>query len=70
MNIPFFPYYQGDIVISKESKREMLGMSMITYKFQVTIPKKVREKHKFKEGDTLAFVEEHSRIYLVKSTDV
>jgi AbrB family looped-hinge helix DNA binding protein len=48
----------------------MLGMSMITYKFQVTIPKKVREKHKFKEGDTLAFVEEHGRIYLVKSTDV
>ncbi|MDH2908090.1 MAG: AbrB/MazE/SpoVT family DNA-binding domain-containing protein [Candidatus Nitrosotalea sp.] len=70
MKIPFFPYNQGEIVISKESKREILGMSTITYKFQVTIPKKVREKHGLEEGETLAFVEESGRIYLVKSTDV
>ncbi|MDE1725924.1 MAG: AbrB/MazE/SpoVT family DNA-binding domain-containing protein [Thaumarchaeota archaeon] len=70
MKIPFFPYYQGKIVMSKESKREILGMSMITYKFQVTVPKKVREKHRLKEGDTLAFVEEHGRIYVAKSTEV
>lgn len=70
MKIPFFPYYQGEIVMSKESKREILGMSMITYKFQVTVPKKVREKHKLKEGETLAFVEEHGRIYVVRSTEV
>ncbi len=53
-----------------KDKREMLGMSMITYKFQVTIPKKVREKHKLKEGDTVAFVEEGNRVYVVKSTEV
>lgn len=70
MKIPFFPYYQGEIVISKESKREILGMSTITYKFQVTIPKKVRERHNLKEGETLAFVEESGRIYIVRSTDV
>lgn len=70
MKIPFFPYNQGEIVISREPKREILGMSTITYKFQVTIPKKVRETHKLKEGDTVAFVEEHGRIYVVKSTDV
>ena len=70
MKIPFFPYYQGEIAISREPKREILGMSTITYKFQVTIPKKVRETHRIKEGDTLAFVEEHGRIYVVKSTDV
>ena len=70
MKIPFFPYYQVEIVMSKESKREILGMSMITYKFQVTVPKKVREKHKLKEGETLAFVEEHGRIYVVRSTEV
>lgn len=45
-------------------------MSTITYKFQVTIPKKVREKHHIKEGDTLMFVEENDRIYIGKSTDV
>ncbi len=45
-------------------------MSTITYKFQVTIPKKVREKHKLKEGDTVAFVEESGRVYMAKSTEV
>ncbi len=44
-------------------------MSKITYKFQVTIPKKVREKHGLKEGDTIVFVEENERIYVKKSTD-
>lgn len=45
-------------------------MSTITYKFQITVPKRVREAHRLKEGDTLAFVEEHGRIYVVKSTDI
>ncbi len=52
------------------AKKEVLGMSTITYKFQVTIPKKVREKHHIKEGDTLMFVEENDRIYIGKSTEV
>ncbi len=55
--------------MSKESRREILGISTITYKFQVTIPKKVREKHKLKEGDTIMFVEENDRVYLAKSTE-
>ena len=45
-------------------------MSTITYKFQVTVPKKVREKHKLKIGETLAFVEEGGRIYVVKSNEI
>jgi len=56
--------------MSRESRKEILGMSTITYKFQVTIPKKVRERQKLKEGDGLAFVEEGGRIYLTKTTDV
>lgn len=56
--------------MTKDSKKEILGMSAITYKFQVTIPKKVREKHNFQEGDQIMFVEENDRIYVVKSTDV
>ena len=56
--------------MSKETKREILGMSTITYKFQVTIPRKVRERCKFKEGDTLMFIEEGDRVYLGKSTEV
>jgi AbrB family looped-hinge helix DNA binding protein len=52
------------------TKKEILGMSTITYKFQVTVPKKVRESHDLKEGDTIMFVEENDRVYIKKSTDV
>ncbi len=56
--------------MTRDSKKEILGMTTITYKFQVTIPKKVREKHNLKEGDTIMFVEENERVYITKSTDV
>ncbi len=52
------------------TKREILGMATITYKFQVTIPKKVRDRCKFKEGETITFIEESGRVYLGKSTEV
>ena len=52
------------------AKKEILGMTTITYKYQVTIPKKLREKHKLSEGDTLIFVEEDGKVFLKKSTDV
>lgn len=51
-------------------KKEILGMSTITYKFQVTIPKKVRDKHRLKKGDTIMFVEEGDTVYIKKSTEV
>ncbi len=54
----------------KDSKKEILGMTTISYKFQVTIPKKVREKYHLQEGETIMFVEENDKIYLAKSTDV
>ena len=54
----------------KNPKNEILGMTKVTYKYQITIPKKVREKHKFKEGDTIIFVEEDDRIYLKSSTEL
>jgi len=37
-------------------KREILGMSKLTYKYQVTIPKRVRDELGFKEGDTIIFL--------------
>ncbi len=55
--------------MSKERRREILGMSTITYKFQVTIPKKVRERNLFKEGDTIIFVEEDGKLIIAKSTE-
>lgn len=50
-------------------KKEILGMSKITYKYQITIPKKVREKHGLKEGDTILFVEEGDRLYIKTSIE-
>jgi len=44
-------------------------MSKITYKFQVTIPKRVREKFDMKEGDMLVFVEEEGKLTITKSTE-
>jgi len=55
--------------LSKTGKREILGMSKITYKFQVTIPKRVREKFDMKEGDMLVFVEEEGKLTITKSTE-
>lgn len=52
------------------TKKEILGMSTITYKFQVTVPKKVREKHGLKEGDTIVFVDDGDRLCITKSTEI
>lgn len=57
-------------MLTRDSKKEILGMTTITYKFQITIPKKVREKHNLQEGDSIMFIEEDDKIYLTKSTDV
>ncbi len=56
--------------MSKESKRELLGTSTLTYKFQVTIPKRVREDFKFKEGDILVFLREDGRLTVRRSTEL
>lgn len=50
------------------NKKEILGMSKITYKYQITIPKKVRERCRFEEGDVILFVEEENRLY-IKTSD-
>ncbi len=53
-----------------DAKREVLGLSKITYKFQITIPKRVREEFGLKEGDAIVFIKEGNKLILVKSTEV
>lgn len=53
-----------------DSKRQVLGTSSITRKYQVTVPKKARDKFKLDEGDLVMFIEENGRLYLVKGTEV
>jgi len=58
------------LVKGKMTKRVILGLSKITYKFQVTIPKRVRERFGFKEGDILVFIEEDGKLIIAKNTEV
>jgi len=55
--------------LSRNFKKEILGMSKITYKFQVTVPKRVRERFDLKEGDVLVFIAENGKLTLTKSTE-
>jgi len=56
--------------MSKDVKREVLGVSKLTYKFQITVPKEVRERFQLKEGETVVFIEEDGKLVLAKSTKV
>lgn len=53
-----------------DKKRQVLGTTSITRKYQLTVPKKAREKFKLDEGDLVMFIEEGGRLYIVKGTDV
>ena len=53
-----------------KSKKEILGMSTLSHKFQVTIPKEVREEINLSEGDKIVFVKEDDRIYIKTSTEL
>jgi len=51
-------------------KREVLGVDKITYKYQVTIPKRVRKGFGLKVGELIVFIEEDGRLILAKSTEL
>ena len=47
--------------------REILGTSKLTYKFQLTVPKDVRDKFNLKERDIVVFVNENGKLVLGKN---
>jgi len=49
-----------------QERRRILGSSTITRNFQATIPSRVRELFKFKEGDLLVFLVEDDKLFLEK----
>lgn len=59
-----------EIKLIKNPKKEILGTTTMSHKFQITVPKKVREKHGLKEGDTIVFVDDGERLYITKSTEI
>lgn len=56
--------------MSGKSKKDVLGMSTLSHKFQVTIPKEVRIEASLNEGDKIVFVKEDDRIYIKTSTEL
>jgi len=48
------------------SDTKVLGSSTITRNFQVTVPRRVREKFGFKEGDLVVFTVEDGRLFIEK----
>lgn len=51
----------------KNVRREILGVSKLTYKFQVTVPKEVRKRFQLEEGETIVFIGEDGKLVLAKS---
>ena len=41
------------------------GASKVTTKFQITLPHQVRKLLKVEAGDTIAFVEENGKIFII-----
>lgn len=56
--------------MSKDSKREILGTSRISHRYQITIPKEVRDRFGLKDKDIVVFVDEGEKLVLKKSTQV
>lgn len=56
--------------MSEKSKKDILGISTLSHKFQVTIPKEVREETSLSEGNKIVFVKEDGKIYLKASTEL
>ncbi len=51
-----------------EGMAKVLGVSKVTRKYQVTIPKIVREKLEITENDLIIFIEENGKITIKKTT--
>ena len=56
--------------MSGKSKKVILGMSTLSHKFQVTIPKEVREDANLGEGDKIVFVKEDGVIFIKANTEL
>jgi len=52
--------------ISMNEKRKILGSSILTRNYQVTIPSRVRSLFKFKEGDLILFIVEEGKLIIEK----
>ncbi|MGH2638523.1 MAG: AbrB/MazE/SpoVT family DNA-binding domain-containing protein, partial [Rhabdochlamydiaceae bacterium] len=60
LRITFFAFW---ILLTKE----ILGTSKLSHKFQVTIPKEVRDRFKLHAGDILVFTDDNGKLVFSKN---
>ena len=54
-------------MISPLDRDEIMGTSKISKKFQITVPKSVREKYSLKEADLIIFIGDEDSLALKKA---
>ena len=50
--------------------RQILGTSKLSHKFQITMPKEVRDRFRLEAGEIIVFIEEDGKLVLGKSGEV
>ncbi len=50
--------------------RQILGTSKLSHKFQIIMPKEVRDRFRLEAGEIIVFIEEDGKIVLGKSGEV
>lgn len=51
----------------KNLAKEILGTSKLSHKFQITIPKEVRDRFRLRAGEIIIFVDENDKLVLSKN---
>jgi AbrB family looped-hinge helix DNA binding protein len=57
------------LVVGKPLARQILGTSRMSSKFQITVPKEVRDRFKLKAEEILVFSDDDGKLVLRKSTE-
>lgn len=57
------------LAIAYRLTKEILGTSRISSKFQVTVPKEVRDRFRIKAEDILVFSDEDGKLVLRRNTE-
>ena len=46
------------------SEKEVMGTTVISYKYQITLPKRVRTNYQFEQGDLIVFERDGDKLYI------
>ncbi len=52
------------------TNKEVLGTTVVSHKYQITLPKRVRVCYKFEKGDLIVFERDGERLYVKTGKDL